>query len=113
MDALLDQHASLKQLWYFKDIFVESFSRSIKDGPNQPLHCLTYLNLLSEFTNNSTQYNPEERAEIGVQVVQQAEKFLDELAARTVALINEVAKQYILFDSGVCLFIFTILIYFS
>jgi len=100
IDSLMDQYASLKQLWYFKETLFEIFTRSIKDGPNQPLHCVTFLNLLAEFPSNSTIYNPEERTEIGQQVVSNAEKYIDEITGRVIALLNEVVKQHIVFDSG-------------
>lgn len=60
IDNLLDQYASLKGVWYWNQPLLEAFSASIKDGPNQPLHAMTFFRLLAEFPSNATMYNPEE-----------------------------------------------------
>jgi hypothetical protein len=74
----------------------------IKDGPNQPLHAMSFLELLGEFPLNGGTNNSEERQEIGSQAVNIADKLLVELTTRVIALLNEVRKEYIEFDMQVC-----------
>lgn len=60
IDILVEKYASLKTLWYWKEPLFECFSRSIKDGPNQPLHATTFLRLCASFPSNVTPFNAEE-----------------------------------------------------
>lgn len=60
IDGLLDEYASLNELWYWKDSVLDAYTASIKDGPNQPLHAMAFLKLLSEFPSNGTENTPGE-----------------------------------------------------
>jgi len=100
IDRLLDQYASLRELWYYRDSFYETFSRAIKDGPNQPLHAMSFLKVISSFPSNASFWNGEEQAEIGQQAWKDAEKLYQEVCERIIALINEVAKNYLGFEAG-------------
>eukprot|EP01114_Cavostelium_apophysatum_P008095 TRINITY_DN2037_c0_g1_i3.p1 TRINITY_DN2037_c0_g1~~TRINITY_DN2037_c0_g1_i3.p1 ORF type:complete len:968 (+),score=390.05 TRINITY_DN2037_c0_g1_i3:690-3593(+) len=98
IDNLLNQHVSLKGLWFYKDLLQECLTKAIGDGPNQPLHAITFVKLLADAPTNATQYAPDERDEIGRQAVDMADKMIEEITKRTVDLIGEVAKQSIVFD---------------
>jgi len=99
IEVILDNYASLKGLYYWKDLVYEAFDRSIKDGPNQPLHALSFVNLISEWPSNISVYNAEDREEIGRECVSLGEKYLNDISNMIAALLNEIAKHYILFDS--------------
>ena len=101
IDDLLDKYANLKQLYYYKDLFYDIFDRAIKDGPNQPLHALSFIKLVADFPTNITQYNTDDRDIIGNDSVQLADKLVNDITARIAALINEIAKQNIIFDNQV------------
>lgn len=104
IEGLLEKHASLASLWYYKESFVDCFSRALKEGPNQPYHTLAFFNVMNEFPTISTNANPEERDEVGDGITQIAGRFFTEMTDRVVAILNEMAKNYISFDSQVTWF---------
>jgi hypothetical protein len=57
--------------------------------------------LVAEWPSTVSIYNAEEREDIGRECIALAEKLLNEIATRIAVLLNEVAKQYIIFDSQV------------
>jgi len=99
LDGLLEEFGSLKALWYWRDYLLEIFEEMIKDGPNQPLHVAAFLRLFQTFPSNATAHNPEERAEIGTAIVADVEKMIGSVCKRLLDLINEVARNYISFNS--------------
>eukprot|EP01119_Soliformovum_irregulare_P005153 TRINITY_DN1660_c0_g1_i1.p1 TRINITY_DN1660_c0_g1~~TRINITY_DN1660_c0_g1_i1.p1 ORF type:complete len:1147 (-),score=374.72 TRINITY_DN1660_c0_g1_i1:168-3608(-) len=99
LDGLLERHASLAGLWYHKESFVDAFSRALKEGPNQPYHTLAFFRIMNEFPQTATNANPEERDEIGDGITQIAQRFFNEMTDRVVAILNEMAKNFISFDS--------------
>ena len=99
IDGLLFRNASLKNLYFFKDELYTTFDKAIKDGPIQPLHALAFVKLCAEFPANVTMFNAEERELIGRDSVTIAEKLIGDISNRIIALVYEVAKQYILYDS--------------
>lgn len=88
----------MKDLWYLKDVVVDSFTRAIKDNLNQPSHAGSYLRLYCSFCENATMWTPEEQLEIGPQVVALVENACKESADRLGILLHEIAKNYIIYD---------------
>ncbi len=80
---------------------MEIFDRAIKDGPNQPLHALSFVNVVAEWPANVTTYNAEEREEVGRDCVAPAEKLFSDTSSRIAALLGEIAKQAIGFENQV------------
>jgi hypothetical protein len=101
IDGLLYRNGSLKNLYFWRESLYDVFDRAIKDGPIQPLHALSFVKLAGEFPVNVTMFNAEERENIGKDAVTFAEKLINEISNRIIALLYEVAKQYIMFDSQV------------
>ena len=97
-DLLLDEVCSLKELWYWREVVQEAFTRSIKDSPNQPLHCVSFLRVYSSFIENAGAWTPEEQTEIGPQLVLMVESACKEIADRIGAVLHEVAKHYVIYD---------------
>jgi hypothetical protein len=77
------------------------FERAITDGPNQPTHAMAFIILLSQFPENATPYDPNERDRIGEACIELAQRFLGKITERIRDLINQIASQYIIFDNYV------------
>lgn len=113
LDEMFDDYSNLRALWYYKDAIFGIpapppapgsqptqgtpglFDALITDGPDQPLHAMSFLRLLALFPLNATQYWPEERELIGNEVVNIANTCLSRLATRVVTILNTVATIYI------------------
>ena len=65
VEEQLAEYASLKQLWYFKDLVMEAFDKAVNEGPINPAYCMGFLHLLSEFPENTTPYWPDEVSTLG------------------------------------------------
>lgn len=99
IDALLMEYASLNELWYWRDLFLESFTTSFREGPVQPLFIMAYLQLLSEFPSNATENIPGEREEIGTQCVHYAETMLGEIVQHVEQLLKRFVKYQSYLDA--------------
>jgi hypothetical protein len=49
LDMILEEYASLGDLWYFRECFKQNFVNAISGGLTQPMRSMVYLRLLAEF----------------------------------------------------------------
>eukprot|EP01112_Ceratiomyxa_fruticulosa_P019008 TRINITY_DN6153_c0_g1_i1.p1 TRINITY_DN6153_c0_g1~~TRINITY_DN6153_c0_g1_i1.p1 ORF type:complete len:1157 (-),score=241.56 TRINITY_DN6153_c0_g1_i1:17-3487(-) len=98
IDEQIDEYASLKLLYYFRDPVFQAFETSIADGPDQPLHAVSFLKLMSSFPGNATEFWPEEREAIGIECVGLANSCMTKIASRIATILHTVATQYITND---------------
>eukprot|EP01087_Luapelamoeba_hula_P014697 TRINITY_DN4352_c0_g1_i1.p1 TRINITY_DN4352_c0_g1~~TRINITY_DN4352_c0_g1_i1.p1 ORF type:complete len:922 (+),score=120.84 TRINITY_DN4352_c0_g1_i1:139-2904(+) len=98
LEEQIEEYASLKMLWYFRDLLVDSFEKAINDGPCNPLYTTGYLHLLAEFPENTTPFLPEEKEFIGPECVQMAQSFLDKITQRVAQIMMEIGTQYLTFN---------------
>lgn len=92
IEELIERHASLKTLWYYRDSFIQVFDKSIIDGPANPLNCMSFLHLLAEFPENATGWAPKEREFIGPQCVRLAEDMLNKITHRVASIVFEIGR---------------------
>lgn len=52
---LLSEYVSLRELWYWKQKFLQTFQESLVA---YPAHCTSYFALLSQFPENATTWDP-------------------------------------------------------
>jgi hypothetical protein len=90
IEEQIDLHASLKALWYYRESLVQVFDKSIIDGPANPLNCMAFLHLLSEFPENATGWYPKEREIIGSVSVKLAEDMLNKITHRVASIVFEI-----------------------
>jgi NCK-associated protein 1 len=90
IEEQIELHASLKALWYYRDSLIQVFDKSIIDGPANPLNCMAFLQLLSEFPENATGWLPAERESIGPQCVKLAEDMLGKITHRVASIVFEI-----------------------
>eukprot|EP00026_Physarum_polycephalum_P000270 Phypoly_transcript_00270.p1 GENE.Phypoly_transcript_00270~~Phypoly_transcript_00270.p1 ORF type:complete len:988 (-),score=126.97 Phypoly_transcript_00270:2585-5365(-) len=114
LDELFDEYSNLRTLWYYKESIFGTpapppspgnnqapqgtqglFDTLITDGPDQPLHIMSFLRLLALFPLNATPYWPEERELIGNEVVTIANSCLTKISTRVVTILHTVANNYI------------------
>ncbi len=90
IEEQIDLHASLKALWYYRESLVQVFDKSIIDGPANPLNCMAFFHLLSEFPENATGWYPKEREIIGSISVKLAEDMLNKITHRVASIVFEI-----------------------
>ncbi len=56
IDRVFDDSVALDDLWYFREGFKQAFLSSTAGGTTQPMRCMVYLRLLSEFANRPNEY---------------------------------------------------------
>lgn len=95
IEEMIDRHASLKGLWYYRDSFVQVFDKSIIDGPVNPLNCMAFLHLLAEFPDNATGWLPSEREFIGPLCVRLAEEMLNKITHRVASIVFEIGTTFL------------------
>jgi NCK-associated protein 1 len=99
IEEMLEEYANFRAVWYYKDsIFAQQnnlFDALIVDGPDQPLHAMTFLRLLAAAPSNATQYWPEERDIIGAEAANIANAGLAKVATRIATILHTVATHYI------------------
>lgn len=113
IDELFEEYSNLRALWYHKDAIFGIpppppapgaqpsqgvpglFDAIITDGPDQPLHAMSLLRLLSSFPLNATPFWPEERELIGAEAVNIASSALTKLSTRVVTILHTVATHHI------------------
>jgi len=97
IEEQIEEYASLKSLWYFRDLLLETFEKSIVEGQNA-LFCMSYLNLVSEFPENATPFLPEEREFIGPECVKLAQVLLEKVTDQAVKSLSEISKNYLAYN---------------
>lgn len=100
IDELLDEHASLRELWYYKDHFANLFDTCLNDASSgYQLHIISLFRLLSTFPSNSLGLTSTDLDNVGRECVQIARKWFGSIHSKTVSLANEIAKSYIIFHN--------------
>lgn len=95
----IDEFASLKQLWYFKDLFMEAFDKAVSEGPANPSYAMGFLQLLAEFPENVTPYYPEEKERvIGPECVKLAQSMLERITSAITNIIMEISNNYLAYN---------------
>jgi NCK-associated protein 1 len=99
IEELIDQYASLKTLWYYRDHLLQAFEKSILEGPSNPLHVMSFLHLFGEFPENATPFLPQEKQEIGPYCVKLAEDLLNKVIHRIASVLFELGKYNLNFHN--------------
>ncbi len=99
LEELLQEAASLRQLWYWRDSLVQAFDKCLESAALQPQYALAFVRVLAQCPDNGGVYTPEERELIGPECVNIAKGCLDKLAHRVCTLLSEVARTYVLFEA--------------
>eukprot|EP01102_Stenamoeba_stenopodia_P021742 TRINITY_DN8845_c0_g1_i1.p1 TRINITY_DN8845_c0_g1~~TRINITY_DN8845_c0_g1_i1.p1 ORF type:complete len:1151 (-),score=261.18 TRINITY_DN8845_c0_g1_i1:250-3702(-) len=101
LEQLLSDCVTLKELNCFRDIVVEEYGKVVESGSVQGSHITTFFDLLNQLPQIATVYFPEEREQIGKDVVDIAQQYVNQISLKIGSLLTEISKQYIAFDAQV------------
>eukprot|EP01117_Protostelium_nocturnum_P003960 TRINITY_DN15235_c0_g1_i1.p1 TRINITY_DN15235_c0_g1~~TRINITY_DN15235_c0_g1_i1.p1 ORF type:complete len:1144 (-),score=340.06 TRINITY_DN15235_c0_g1_i1:56-3487(-) len=94
-DELVEDATSLHGLYSYRDQIQEYLVRGMQVTP---VHTMALIKLIADFPTKVNRYNADEFNDVTTNSTTLVEKSLDEIAARIVALLNDVAKSYVSFD---------------